>query len=424
MSNQTNSAPDGSANKYPGEIFAEFPLEEYKNRYFITSHGRVYSKKIKKGCKTHISDERNIVIIEGLSYKVDELVAAAFLGDKGEFLCHLDGNMTNDKSDNLQWMSYINYLVGKYGDNWKPIEEMAAYYVSDKGQIWSSVTRKIIDQQIVSGCPSVSVGYPKRIFQQVHRFVAKAFIPNPKNLPIVNHKDGDRLNCCADNLVWASVEDHALRTHRLPETKVKPRKEGTIADENLDEQLYGVVLDWLPGYMITQNGNVFNLTSRIFLKRRENTCGYLRVSCGKEYQGLYVHRLVAEAWLDSPKEGQTQVNHIDMDRKNCNYKNLEWCSPSENNKHAVENNPNRSSHLKKRVAQINKETKEIIKIHDSVHKASKDTGINSGSISKACKIITKAPGGFFWRLVDKDNNFIVVPDGPTTSHSGSLQISC
>lgn len=39
---------------------------------------------------------------------------------------------------------------------------------------------------------------------KLHRLMAKAFIPNPNNYPVVNHKDGNKLNCNLDNLEWCT----------------------------------------------------------------------------------------------------------------------------------------------------------------------------------------------------------------------------
>lgn len=41
---------------------------------------------------------------------------------------------------------------------------------------------------------------------RIHRLVAKAFIPNPQNLPQINHKDEVRTNNTVDNLEWCSAQ--------------------------------------------------------------------------------------------------------------------------------------------------------------------------------------------------------------------------
>ena len=54
----------------------------------------------------------------------------------------------------------------------------------------------------------------------VHRLVAQEFIPNPNNLEVVNHKDGNKLNNISDNLEWISLRDNTLYSQHSNKKKI------------------------------------------------------------------------------------------------------------------------------------------------------------------------------------------------------------
>ena len=66
----------------------------------------------------------------------------------------------------------------------------------------------------------------------VHVMVAKAFIPNPENLPVVNHKDGNKTNNKVENLEWTTYSGNAKHAHRM--ALIKRSKSLDISVEQYD----------------------------------------------------------------------------------------------------------------------------------------------------------------------------------------------
>lgn len=105
---------------------------------------------------------------------------------------------------------------------WKPIEGYEGYYeISNCGRVrsldrvvkskkgWSKSIKGVILKQTLQhhGYMQISLlkdSHHKAVW--VHSLVAKAFLPNPDNLPCVNHKDEDKTNNNVENLEWCTVK--------------------------------------------------------------------------------------------------------------------------------------------------------------------------------------------------------------------------
>ena len=112
-------------------------------------------------------------------------------------------------------------------EEWKEVPGYEGLYeVSNTGNVKSLIKNKII-KGFINRCGYRLVGLSKNgILKrfQVHRLVAQVFIPNPYNLPMVNHKDEDKSNNRVDNLEWCDAKyniHYGTRSDKVKKTQVK-----------------------------------------------------------------------------------------------------------------------------------------------------------------------------------------------------------
>ena len=91
------------------------------------------------------------------------------------------------------------------------------YEINKDGTIMNKRSKRILKPQPnAAGYLRVQI-LGKRFF--VHRLVAEKYVPNPDNLPYVNHIDGDHKNNCADNLEWCTQKynvNHSVKIGLTP----------------------------------------------------------------------------------------------------------------------------------------------------------------------------------------------------------------
>lgn len=107
---------------------------------------------------------------------------------------------------------------------WKPIKGYEHLLVSRAGNVWSTTYHRELHPFLTNrGYVRVCLSKDKTVKQvHVHRLVAEAFIPNPDNLPCVDHIDGNKLNNKVENLQWISNSDNTRKACKGKDRRPKP----------------------------------------------------------------------------------------------------------------------------------------------------------------------------------------------------------
>ena len=152
-------------------------------------------------------------------------------------------------------------------------------------------------------------------------------------------------------------------------------------------------------YAIEPDGRVYSYTKKDYMKTRIDKDGYPSLSLKNwknGYTNFSIHRLLMVTFKPIANMEDMEVNHIDGNKLNNNFDNLEWCTTKENLNHARAIGLNNS--CKRFAATHAKITEEeAIKIIELLNQGYKSPAIIKEIPNANKKIVSKIKTGATWK---------------------------
>ena len=270
------------------------------------------------------------------------------------------------------------------------------YYIYDNGDVFNTKTGKILKGSIGEHGYKyyrLSQNNQKKMYY-AHRLVAEHFLPNPNNLPVVNHIDGNKLNNNLSNLEWVTYSENTEKWHNETQMK-KERQKYEKYNGDLENEIWKLIPEF-SNYKVSSLGRVWNIKTNNIL-HPSVVCGYYKIRCSQngKTKDFMLHQIVYKVFNNDFNEDKTMViDHVDGNKNNNNVSNLRKISISENVLAALyETKTNKTG---KPVSQYSLNG-DFIATYPSAREAARRLNLDSSTISKVCRGQNKTHGGFIFK---------------------------
>jgi len=315
-------------------------------------------------------------------------------------------------------------------EEWKTMKNYKNYSCSNLGRVRNDHTSRILNPKINNTeyiTLTLENDNGKKIHTGIHRLIAETWIENTDNKPTVNHKNKIRTDNRVENLEWATHSEQ--NTHKSVDQKKEINSNIGIwkCDKNTGIRItyYRTIQEAADYHDIKSTGNIVSCAKgrisyaygfkweyddgkiiNIAIDSYENEKWELinnnyyisnfgrlisdnRLLTPTQHDGYYIynindkqyraHRLVAMKFIQNPNKFKI-VNHLNGNKLDNKYTNLEWCTQKRNSQHAIDNGFNKNI---RKVINYD-DNYNIIEVYQSCSDAGRKLSIDQSAINQCC----------------------------------------